>query len=395
MAKSVYIVDAVRTPVGRFGGGLSNCPAVHLGAKVISAIVARLGVPVGVVDEVIIGQVLTAGCGQNPARQASLRGGLPESCPAWSINRLCGSGLQSVGVGAMAIVGERHSFVLAGGMENMSAAPHLLPDGRKGHRLGHIRMLDSMIHDGLWDAHGDVHMAITAENLAAEAKVSRADQDQFAYESQQKCGKAMASGAFAAEITAVEVPAGKSTVTVAADEHPRPDTTLEALAGLRPAFKSDGSGTVTAGNASGINDGAAMVALASEGFVAEHGLKPLARVVDWAVAGVAPQVMGIGPVPAIQQLLQRNGLTVADIDLFELNEAFAAQSLAVIRALGLPTDRVNVNGGAIALGHPIGASGARVLTTLVHAMRARGAKRGIAALCIGGGEGIAMLVSEP
>ncbi len=392
MSEAVYIVDAVRTPVGRFAGGLAGCSAVDLGAAVIRASLKRLGLSAEVVDEVILGQVLAAGCGQNPARQASLRGGLPESCPAWSVNRLCGSGLQSVGVAAVAVGSGRQELVLAGGMENMSSAPHLLCNSRSGYRLGHVQALDSMIHDGLWDAHGNVHMAITAENIAAEHDISREDQDCFAYESQRKCGDALKAGAFSAEIVAVEAPAGKSTVSIDTDEHPRPETTIAALSGLRAAFKKDG--TVTAGNASGINDGAALVAVAGQRFVNAHGLTPLARIVDWTVAGVAPRVMGIGPVPAIRELLQRNDLTVSDIDLFELNEAFAAQSLAVIRALELPIERVNVNGGAIALGHPIGASGTRILVTLLHAMQVRNAKRGIASLCIGGGEGIAMLVER-
>jgi len=389
----VVILGAARTAIGTFGGALKDVPATDLGATVVKAALERAGTPAARVDEVILGCILQAGLGMNPARQASIRAGVPESVPAHTVNKVCGSGLKSAMLAAQAIRAGDASLIVAGGMESMSRAPYLLPDARWGQRLGDGRLLDHMIHEGLTDAFHDIHMGITAENLVDKYGISRKDQDAFAAESQRRAEDAMRSGRFASEIVPVRIPQRKGDpVVVDTDEHPRPGTTAESLSRLKPAFKKDG--TVTAGNASGINDGAAAVVVAGARAASELGGTPLARIVAYASAGVDPRVMGIGPVPAVRKALERAGLEPDAIDLWELNEAFAAQSLAVLRELDLDPAKVNVNGGAIALGHPIGASGARILVTLLHAMTARGARRGLAGLCIGGGQGVAMVVER-
>ncbi|MBJ7456117.1 MAG: acetyl-CoA C-acetyltransferase [Thermoleophilia bacterium] len=387
------IVGAVRTPIGAFMGGLATVPATRLGAIAIAEAVRRSGIAPGSVDEVLMGNVLSAGLGQNPARQSALGAGIPETVPATTVNKVCGSGLKAVALAAQAIRAGDARVVVAGGMENMSAAPHLLPALRAGQRMGDAPMIDSMIRDGLWCASCDVHMGVTAENVAAEDGVSREDQDAFALESQRRAAAAIAAGAFDAEIVPVSVPARRGEpVEVARDEHPRPDSTAEGLARLRPAFAPDG--TVTAASSSGINDGAAALVVMEAGAARLARAPVLAVIRGYASVGVAPRVMGLGPVGAVQAALDRAGVALADVGVIELNEAFAAQSLAVSRRLGLDPERVNVHGGAIALGHPIGASGARVLTTLLYAM-ARGEHRlGLAALCIGGGQGIAMVVER-
>ncbi|HXG42433.1 MAG TPA: acetyl-CoA C-acetyltransferase [Dehalococcoidia bacterium] len=389
----VFIVGAARTPIGGFGGSLTDVPAPKLAATAIAAALERAGLKPDQVDEVIMGNVLSAGLGMNPARQAALAAGIPESVPATTVNKVCGSGLKTVALGAQAIMLGDADVVVAGGMENMSAAPYLLPRARFGYRMGHGELLDHMIKDGLWCALEQCHMGITAENVAREYEISREDQDRFAYESHMKAARAWEEGRFRDEIAPVEVPSRSGTTVVDRDEHFRPDTTIDKLARLRPAFEN--GGTVTAGNASGINDGAAAVVLVSRRKAQELGLEPLASVKAYASAGVPPRIMGIGPVPAVRRVLARAGLDLRDIDLIEANEAFAAQSLAVGRELGWDWERVNVNGGAIALGHPIGASGARILVTLLYEMRRRQAKRGLATLCIGGGQGIAMVVERP
>ncbi len=388
----VFIVGAARTPIGTFGGSLTEVPAPRLAATAIAAALERAGVRPDQVDEVIMGNVLSAGLGMNPARQASLAAGIPDSVPATTVNKVCGSGLKAVALGAQAIMLGDADLVVAGGMENMSAAPYLLPRARFGYRMGHGEVLDHMIKDGLWCALEQCHMGNTAENVAREFEISRDDQDRFAYESHMKAARAWEEGRFREEVVPVEVPSRSGTTVVERDEHFRPDTTLDRLARLRPAFENGGS--VTAGNASGINDGAAAVVLASRRKAQELGLEPLAAVRAYASAGVPPRIMGIGPVPAVRRVLARAGLDLRDIDLIEANEAFAAQSLAVGRELGWDWERVNVNGGAIALGHPIGASGARILVTLLYEMRRRQARRGLATLCIGGGQGIAMIVER-
>ncbi|MCU0308660.1 MAG: acetyl-CoA C-acetyltransferase [Thermoleophilia bacterium] len=387
------IASAVRTPVGTFNGALAGVPAPRLGAIAVRAALERAGVAPDAVEDVLIGSILTAGQGQNPARQAAIAAGIPESVPATTVNMLCGSGLRTVALAAQAVRAGDAEVVVAGGQENMSAAPYLLPQGRTGYRMGHGAVEDSMIRDGLWCALADVHMGTTAENIARELEVSREDQDAFAAESQRRAGEAMRAGRFEAEIVPVEVPQRRGeALVVAEDEHPRPATTTEALARLRPAF-ADG-GTVTAGNASGINDGAAATVVMSRDRAEALGVAPLAAIRSYAWSGVSPRIMGMGPVEAVRMALARAGLGIGDIDLVELNEAFAAQSVAVCRALGIDMDRCNVNGGAIALGHPVGASGARVLTTLLHEMARREARTGLAALCIGGGMGIAMVVER-
>ncbi len=386
------IVSAVRTPIGAFGGALAEVPAPRLGAVVIREALRRAGVAPEQVDEVIMGNVLQAGLGMNPARQAAMAAGLPETVPATTINKVCGSGLKAVVLAAQAVLTGDAEVVVAGGQENMSAAPYLLPKARFGYRMGHDQLLDSMILDGLWCAFADCHMGVTAENISERWEISRAEQDAFAAESQRRAAEAVRSGRFNDEIVPVEVPSRKGPVVVSMDEHPRPDTTVERLAALRPAFKKDGS--VTAGNASGINDGAAAVVVMSRRKAASLGIEPLATIRSWAAAGVDPAIMGIGPVPATRKALARADLDVRQLDLVEANEAFAAQSIAVQRELGLDPERLNVNGGAIALGHPIGASGARILVTLLHEMRRRAAHLGLATLCIGGGQGIAMVVSR-
>jgi acetyl-CoA C-acetyltransferase len=388
----VVIASAVRTPIGTFGGSLAEVPATRLGAIAIAEAVKRAGIQAEQVDEVIIGNVLSAGLGMHPARQASLAAGIPHTTPVTGVNKVCGSGLKAVALAAQAITLGDADIVVAGGMESMSGAPYLLPKARYGYRMGHGEILDHMIRDGLWCALEDCHMGVTAENVAADFEISRADQDEFAVGSQRKAAIAWEKGLFANEVVPVEVPQRKGTVVVDRDEHFRADTTAEVLSKLRPAFSADGS--VTAGNASGINDGAAAVVVMSRKKAEKLGVKPMASVKSFASAGVPPRVMGIGPVPATRKALARSGLAIGDIDLIEANEAFAGQSLAVGRELGWDWERVNVNGGAIALGHPIGASGTRILVTLLHEMNRRDAKRGLATLCIGGGQGIAMIVES-
>ncbi len=390
---NVYIVAAKRTAIGSFGGALSSVPAPKLGGAAVKAALEQAGIALELVDEVVLGNVLQAGLGQNTARQAAMDAGLPQEVPAMTLNKVCGSGLNAVVLAAQKIKAGDADCIVAGGMENMSAAPYLLNGLRWGARMGNAAAVDYMVADGLWDVFNDYHMGITAENVAKQYGISREEQDAFAAESQGKAARALASGRFADEIVPVQVPGKKGAVTVVdTDEYPRPDTTAEKLAKLRPAFDRDG--TVTAGNASGINDGAAAVIVASEAFVQKHGLKPLGRIVSYGSKGVDPSVMGIGPVPSVRQALERGGVQQKDIGLIEANEAFASQSIAVARELGFNMNKVNVNGGAIALGHPIGASGCRILVTLLHEMRRRGEKLGLATLCIGGGMGEALIVER-
>ena len=389
----VVIVAALRTAVGKFGGTISRIPASELGAKVISALLQKTGVKPDQVSEVIMGQVLTAGVGQNPARQASIRSGLPDMVPAMTINKVCGSGLKATHLAAQAIKSGDSEIVIAGGQESMSLAPHVLNGARDGLRMMDNKLTDTMIVDGLWDVYNQYHMGITAENVAKKWGVSRKEQDEFAAASQQKAEAAQKSSRFREEILPVTIPQKKGDpVVFDLDEFVRHGTTAESLAGLKPAF--DKNGTVTAGNASGINDGAAAVIMMSAGKAKELGLKPLARIKAYSSAGVDPSIMGIGPIPASKLCLKKAGWTPKDLDLLEINEAFAAQAIAVNRDMGWDTAKVNVNGGAIAIGHPIGASGARVLTTLLYEMQKRNAKKGLATLCIGGGMGIAMCVER-
>jgi acetyl-CoA C-acetyltransferase len=392
MTNEVVIAGAVRTPIGTFGGSFAETSATELGATVLREALNRANVQPDQVDEVIMGNVLSAGLGMNPARQAAIAAGIPDNVPATSINKVCGSGLKAVALATQAIILGDADIVLAGGMEGMSSAPYLLPKARYGYKMGHGEVVDHMIKDGLWCALSDCHMGNTAENIALEREISRGDQDEFSVQSQQKAAGAWNSGRFADEVVPIEVKQRKGTVTVDKDEHFRPETSMEGLSKLRPAFAGDGS--VTAGNASGINDGAAAVVVMSRKKAEELGVKPMGSVRSYASAGVPPRIMGIGPVPATQKVLAKSGLSLDEIDLIEANEAFAAQSLAVGRELGWDWERVNVNGGAIALGHPIGASGARILVTLLHEMKRRDAKRGLATLCIGGGQGIAMVVEN-
>ncbi|MGE0041532.1 MAG: acetyl-CoA C-acetyltransferase [Vicinamibacterales bacterium] len=385
------ILSACRTPIGSFGGALKSLTSPELGAIVIREAIARAGVEPGAVGDVYLGSVLQAGAGMNVARQAALKAGLPVEVPAETVNRVCGSGLQAVVHAAETIAAGNAELAVGGGAESMSNAPYLLPGARWGFRMGNVETVDSMINDGLTDAMHLCHMGITAEEVASRHGITRADQDAFSAESQRRAVEAIAAGHFRDEIVAVEIPQRKGDpVRVDTDEYPRAGTTAEKLGGLRPAFKKEGS--VTAGNASGINDGAAALVVASAASARALGRTPIARILSYGVAGVEPMVMGLGPVPAVQKALKRAGLEASAIDLFELNEAFASQSLAVSRQLGLDASKVNVRGGAIALGHPIGASGARILTTLIYALSARGGGRGVAALCIGGGMGIAMVV---
>jgi acetyl-CoA C-acetyltransferase len=387
------ILSACRTPIGAFGGVFKDVSAADLGAVAIREAVARAPVDPAEVGDVIMGCVLQAGAGMNVARQAALKAGLPAEVPCETINRVCGSGLQAVVHAVEAIRVGYVEVVVAGGTESMSGAPYLLPGARWGYRMGNAEVIDSVLHEGLTCAMCDCHMGITAEEVAARYLVSRADQDAFAAESQHRAGRAFQDGSFKAEIVPVDVPQRKGDpVRVEVDEYPRPGTTAEKLAALKPAFKKDGS--VTAGNASGINDGAAALVITTAARAARAGTPALARVLAYASTGVDPRIMGMGPVPAVRLVLDRARLTLGDIDLFELNEAFAAQSVAVTRELGLDPQKVNVHGGAIALGHPIGASGARVLTTLVHALRQKRLRYGVAALCIGGGMGIAMAIEN-
>ncbi|MCP5361028.1 MAG: acetyl-CoA C-acetyltransferase [Hyphomicrobiales bacterium] len=389
--QSVVIVSALRTAIGNFLGGLSSLPAHKLGEVVLKETLVRTGVAAEDVSEVILGQVLNAAQGQNPARQASIGAGIPKEVPAWGINQVCGSGLRAVALGYQAIQQGDSAIVLAGGQESMSNAPHAMLL-RNGVKMGNATMVDTMVNDGLWDVFNNVHMGVTAENLAKQFSISREEQDAFSAASQQKAEAAQKAGAFKDEIVPVIIKGRKEEVVVDTDEFPRHGTTLETLAKLRPAF--DKEGTVTAGNASGINDGAAAVMLMSEAEASKRGLKPLARIVGWAHAGVDPSIMGIGPVYATQKCLQKIDWKINDLDLIEANEAFAAQAIAVNKELGWDLTRVNVNGGAIALGHPIGASGCRVLVSLLHAMQKQGAKKGLATLCIGGGMGIALAVER-
>ncbi|MFI5312768.1 MAG: acetyl-CoA C-acetyltransferase [Candidatus Dormibacteria bacterium] len=388
--EQAVIVSAVRTPVGTMGGAVVDIPAPALGAIAAQEAMRRAGLDA--VDEVLMGNVLSAGLGQNPARQAALGAGLAEHTPSMTVNKVCGSGLKTIALAAQAIRAGDAEVILAGGMENMSRAPYLLENGRFGYRLGHGELVDEMIRDGLWCAFEDCHMGTTAENIAKEYEVSRQDQDAFAAASQQKAEKAIAEGRFRDEIVGVPVKKRRETVTVEVDEHPRAGITVDALAAMRPAF--DPAGSVTAGNASGLNDGGAAVVVMSETRARAEGRTPLARIRAYASAGVPPRVMGMGPVPAVRAALERAGLTVKDIDLFELNEAFAAQSVAVGRELAIPDEKLNVNGGAIAIGHPIGASGTRIMVTLLHEMRRCGAAIGVAGMCIGGGQGIAVVVER-
>jgi acetyl-CoA C-acetyltransferase len=393
MAAAV-IVSATRTAIGTLGGALAQTPAPKLGGIAVREAIRRAKLEPVQVEEVILGHVLPAGLGLNPGRVAALDAGVPKEVPSYTVNKACGSGLKAVVLAAQAIQLGEAEVIVAGGMESMSGAPYLLKKARFGLRMGHDEILDSMIADGLTCPITFVHMGITAENIAGKYGISREEQDEFAAESQQKTAAAQRGGKFKAEIVPVHIPAKKGeTITFETDEHPRADTTAERLAALRPAFKKDG-GSVTAGNASGINDGAAAVVVMSEGKAKELHLAPLARIRAWASAGVDPSIMGMGPWPASEKALARAGLRREEIDLWELNEAFAAQSLGVLRELRLPRNRVNVHGGAIALGHPIGASGSRVLVTLLHAMQDRDARLGVASLCIGGGQGIAMIVER-
>ncbi len=392
--QDVVIVSAVRTALGSFQGSLGSIPAVELGALVIKEALRRAGVTPEQVDEVIMGNVLQGGLGQNPARQAAIKAGLAQEVPAWTLNKVCGSGLKTVVSAAQAIMTGDAEVIVAGGMENMSLSPYLLTKARTGYRMGDDQIVDSLIHEGLWDAFYDMHMGVTAENIAEEFGFSRQDQDDYSLSSQQRTEAAIKTGRFVDEIVPVPIPQRKGDpILFAQDEFPRLGTTAEALAKLRPAFKKDG--TVTAGNSSGINDGAAAVVLMSKKKAESLGLTPLVSLVSWASAGVDPRIMGTGPIPASRKALAKAGLQIEDIDLVEANEAFASQTLAVARELKLNLTKTNVNGGAIALGHPIGASGTRILVTLLYEMQRREVSRGLATLCIGGGQGIAIVVQRP
>jgi len=388
----IVIVSAVRTPVGSFNGALSSLPAHDLGAIAIRAALEQAGVAAADVDEVIMGQVLQAAAGQGPARQAAVKAGVPVESPAWSLNQLCGSGLRAVALGFQQIATGDAQIVVAGGQESMSQAPHA-QNLRGGQKMGDLALVDTMIKDGLWDAFHGYHMGQTAENIASRWQITREDQDRFAVASQNKAEAAQKAGKFDSQIVPVTIKSRKGDVVVDKDEFIRFGATYEAMAGLKPAFNKEGS--VTAANASGLNDGAAALVLMTAEEAKKRGIEPLARIVSWANAGVEPEIMGTGPIPATKKALAKAGWTVADLDLIESNEAFAAQSLCVVKELGLDVSKVNVNGGAIAIGHPIGASGARVLTTLVHEMKARDAKKGLATLCIGGGMGVALCVERP
>jgi acetyl-CoA C-acetyltransferase len=388
----VVIVAALRTAVGKFGGTLAKIPASDLGAHVIKALLAKTGIRPDQVSEVIMGQVLTAGCGQNPARQASMRAGVADMVPAMTIGKVCGSGLKATHLAAQAIKCGDAEIVIAGGQENMSASAHVLPGSRDGFRMGDAKLVDTMIIDGLWDVYNQYHMGTTAENVAKKYEVSRREQDEFATASQQKAEAAQKAGKFKEEIVPFEIVSKKSTTVFDADEFIKYGTTVESLADLRPAFSKDG--TVTAGNASGLNDGAAAVVMMSAKKASELGLKPLARIKAYSSAGIDPKIMGMGPVPASQLCLKKAGWTPQDLDLMEINEAFAAQAIGVNKQMGWDTSKINVNGGAIAIGHPIGASGCRILVTLLHEMIRRDAKRGLASLCIGGGMGVALAVER-
>jgi acetyl-CoA C-acetyltransferase len=390
--EEIVIVGAARSAIGKFGGTLARTPASDLGAHVMRKLLERSGLRPEQVSEVILGQILTAGIGMNGARQASIRAGIPDMVPAMTINMVCGSGLKAVMLAAQSVANGDSEVVIAGGQENMSAAPHLLNGSRDGLRMGDAKMVDSMIVDGLWDAFNQYHMGVTAENVAKEYAVTRQEQDAFAVQSQNKTEAAQKSGRFRDEIIPFEIASKKGPAVFLDDEYPRHGATLEAMQGLKPAF--DKNGTVTAANASGINDGAAMVIVTSARKAKELGLKPIARIKSFASAGVDPKYMGMGPVPASKRCLSRAGWAPKDLDLMEINEAFASQAIAVNRQMGWDTSKVNVNGGAIALGHPIGASGCRILVTLLHEMQKRDAKKGLASLCIGGGMGVALAVER-
>jgi acetyl-CoA C-acetyltransferase len=388
----VVIVAAARTGVGKFGGTLAKIPATELGAHVIKGLLTQTGVDPALISEVILGQVLTAGVGQNAARQAVIRSGLPDHVPAMTINKVCGSGLKATHLGAQALRCGDAEIIIAGGQENMSASPHVLNNSRDGFRMGDAKLTDTMIVDGLWDVYNQYHMGVTAENVAKKFNISRTEQDEFALASQNKAEAAQKAGKFKDEILPLEIAGKKGSTIFDSDEYIKLDSTLEALSSLRPAFNKEG--TVTAGNASGINDGAAAVMMMSATKASQLGLKPLAKIRAYASAGLDPSIMGMGPVSASQLCLKRAGWTPQDLDLMEINEAFAAQAIAVNKEMGWDTSKINVNGGAIAIGHPIGASGCRVLVTLIHEMIRRDAKRGLASLCIGGGMGVALAIER-
>ena len=391
MSKSIVIASAARTPVGSFNGAFADMPAHQLGALAIKGALERAKVDAGEVDEVILGQVLSAGQGQNPARQAAMAAGIPQEKTAWALNQLCGSGLRTVAIGMQQIANGDANIIVAGGQESMTLSPHVAYL-RAGQKMGDLKMLDSMLKDGLLDAFQGYHMGTTAENIASRWQLTRDEQDQFAVASQNKAEAAQKAGKFKDEIIAVTVKTRKGDIVVDADEYPRHGSTMDAMGKLKPAFSKDG--TVTAGNASGINDGAAAAVLMSEAEAARRGVAPLARIVSWATCGVDPAIMGTGPIPASRRALEKAGWKVSDLDLVEANEAFAAQALAVNKDMGWDPAIVNVNGGAIAIGHPIGASGARILNTLLFEMQRRGAKKGLATLCIGGGMGVALCVER-
>ncbi len=388
----IVIVAAARTGVGKFGGTLAKVPATELGAHVIKGLIAQTGVDPALISEVILGQVLTAGVGQNAARQAVIRGGLPDHVPAMTINKVCGSGLKATHLAAQSLRCGDAEIIIAGGQENMSASPHVLNNSRDGFRMGDTKLTDTMIVDGLWDVYNQYHMGVTAENVAKKFNISRAEQDEFALASQHKAEAAQKAGKFKDEILPLEIAGKKGSIIFDRDEYIKEGSTLEALSSLRPAFNKEG--TVTAGNASGINDGAAAVMMMSSGKAAQLGLKPLAKIRAYASAGLDPSIMGMGPVSASQLCLKRAGWTPKELDLMEINEAFAAQAIAVNKEMGWDTSKINVNGGAIAIGHPIGASGCRILVTLIHEMIRRDAKRGLASLCIGGGMGVALAIER-
>lgn len=392
MINEIYIVDALRTPVGNLNGSLSSLPASQLGAIVIKEIIKKNQIKPNEISEVILGQVLVGNCGQNPARQAAINAGLPNEIPAWNVSQVCGSGLKAISLGFQSILAGDADIVIAGGQESMSQASHAI-HMRNGIKMGDANLTDMMIKDGLMDVFNNYHMGITAENLAKKYNISREEQDQFACISQNKAEKAQNSGIFNSEIVPVEVQVKKEKIIISKDEFIKPDTTINKLLTLRPAFAKDG--TVTAGNASGVNDGAAVVLMMNKQKLDQYGLKPMAKIVSWAQAGVDPSIMGIGPVFAIKKALQKANWQISDLELIEANEAFAAQAISVNKELNWDINKVNVNGGSIAIGHPIGASGARITVTLLHEMRRRGAKKAAATLCIGGGMGISMCIAQP
>jgi len=392
--KEIYVVSCCRTAIGSFGGTLKDTPTTELGAIVMKETLRRAGISSGDIDEVIFGCTLSAGLGQNPARQAAVKAGVPYEVPAYTVSMVCGSGMKSVIEGVRAIQAGDAELIMAGGMENMSAAPYAMPAARFGARMFDAKMVDTMVHDGLWDAFNNYHMGITAENICDEWEITREELDEFALSSQTKTAAAQAAGKFNDEIVPVPVKVKREIVDFKVDEFPKNNTNAESLSKLKPAFKPDG-GCVTAGNASGVNDGAAAILLASGEAVAKYNLKPMAKLISYGQGGVDPRIMGVGPVPASRQALEKAGLTIDKLDLIEANEAFAAQSIAVARELGFDMNKVNVNGGAISLGHPVGASGARIIVTLIHELQKRPeAKKGLATLCIGGGMGVATIFEK-